>query len=229
MSDSLKADFLHHRIVELLTVTGFTMAAICFYWYWQTSAVPVLLLALVTFGMSYDFLNHVLGARVPHADEFLNDYARLNFAALCFGIPFTAYAGTFVMAQVDPAGWSAVLADHYLPVLHVSVIFGLLFLFARYKRVEIEGAVEYVLNKEHDFTRTIFVLRRILLAASLLIAIAVVVDGWSSDYRLWSLLFFGVFLSSIPLHIMHKQIPSMLSELFTQGIAMWATWRVFVA
>ncbi|NND54524.1 MAG: hypothetical protein HKN56_06095 [Gammaproteobacteria bacterium] len=220
---------MHQRIVELLTALGFAMAAICFYWYWQSSAVPVLLLALVTFGMSYDFLNHVLGARFPEADHFLQDYARLNFAALCFGIPFTAYAGTFVMAQVVPDGFSATLARYYLPVLHVSVIFGLLFLFARYKRVEIEGAVEYVLNKDHSYTRTIFILRRVLLAASLLIAIAVILDGWGSDYQYWSLLFFGVFVSSIPLHIMHKQIPSMFSELFTQGIAMYATWRIFVA
>ena len=56
-----------------------------------------------------------------------------------------------------------------------------------------------------------------------------ILDGWGTDWLAWTLLFGGVFLASIPLHILHKQIPSMLSELITQGLAVYASWHVFVA
>ena len=68
-----------------------------------------------------------------------------------------------------------------------------------------------------------------LLLASLVIAVIVVIDGWNTDWFWWSILFGSVFLASIPLHIMHKQIPSMLSEVATQAIAVYATWSIFVA
>jgi hypothetical protein len=218
----------HTVALFAITLPSFLLAAVCFVWYGQTGEVALLLLGLVTFGMAYDFMSHIIGLYLDGYDRFLRWYTRINFAALCFGIPFTAFAGTFVMAQVVPDGISAQLVNNYLPILHGSVIFGALYLFARYKKVHIEGAVEYVLDKTHAYTKLIFLTRRVLLAASLVIGITVVIDGWQTDFWWWSLLFGGVFISSVPLHIMHKQIPSMLSELITQLLAVYASWLVFV-
>jgi hypothetical protein len=218
----------HTAILLGITLPSFLLAVVCLVWYWQTGEVALLLLGLVTFGMAYDFMSHIIGSYFESYDGFLQWYSRINFAALCFGIPFTAFAGTFVMAQVVPDGISAQLVNNYLPILHGSVIFGALFLFARYRKVSIEGAVEYVLDKTHTYTKVIFLTRRVLLAASLVIGITVVIDGWQTDFWWWSLLFGGVFISSVPLHIMHKQIPSMLSELITQILAVYASWLVFV-
>jgi hypothetical protein len=50
-----------------------------------------------------------------------------------------------------------------------------------------------------------------------------------TDWLLWTLAFGLTFIASVPLHIMHKQIPSMLSELITQIILIYDSWAVFVA
>jgi hypothetical protein len=218
---------LHARTVELLTATGFSLAAFCFWCHARNPEVAWLLVGLVTFGMSFDFMNHVLGVRIPERHTLLQCYARLNFAALCFGIPFTAYAGSFVLAEAIAAPLSTLLVDHWLPVLHGSVAFGLLFVFARYKKVNVNGAVEYVLDTRHAYTKTIFMLRRILLAGALGIGLTVVADGLGTSWSTWALAFTGVFVASIPLHILHKQIPSMVSELLTQAIAVYGCWVVF--
>jgi hypothetical protein len=218
---------LHARIVELLTAAGFSLAAFCFWCHARNPETAWLLVGLVTFGMSFDFMNHVLGARIPQRKILLQGYARLNFAALCFGIPFTAYAGSFVLAKATAAPLSTLLVEHWLPVLHGSVAFGLLFVFARYKPVNVNGAVEYVLDRSHAYTNAIFTLRRILLAGALGIALTVVADGLGTSWSTWALAFTGVFVASVPLHILHKQIPSMVSELLTQAIAVYGCWMVF--
>ena len=221
-------EFAHFCLVSFITTAGFLLAGVCFSWYAQVPQVAILLLALVTFGMSYDFLNHVLGALFPSAERFLLVYSKINFAALCFGIPFTAFAGTFVMGSLLPGSLSAALAENYLVILHASCAFGLLFLFARYKKIDVGGSAEFTLDKSHAYTRTIFIIRRVLLAASLVLALIVLWDAWATELRTWALLFVGIFVASIPLHILHKQIASMWSELLTQGLAMYATWLVFV-
>ena len=228
VTKSERADFAHLAVLSFITAAGFLQAALCFVWYVQAPEIPILLLGLVTFGMSYDFLSHVLGTVVPGAERFLKLYSRINFAALCFGIPFTAFAGTFIVARLVPDGINASLADHYLLILHAACAFGLLFLFAGYKKIEVEGAVEFTLNKAQAFTKTIFLVRRVLLAASLVVAILLLVEAWNTELRVWALLFVGVFTASVPLHIRHMQIASMLSELLTQALAMYATWLVFV-
>jgi hypothetical protein len=212
-----------------ITLPSFLLAGLCFGWYGSTREIPVLLLGLVTFGMAYDFMSHIFGIYLGRHEKFLRWYSRINFWALCFGIPFTAFAGTFVMAELKPEGISAQLAEYYLTVLHISVAFGALFFFARYRKTTIEGAVEFVLDKKHTYTNAIFIARRIILAASLIIAMLVVVDAWDTKWFWWSVAFSGVLIASVPLHILHKQIPSMLSELITQGLAVYATWVVFVA
>jgi len=217
----------HARVIEALTAAGFMLATLCFWFYSRSSAVVWLLIGLVTFGMAFDFLNHVLGARLPMRKRLLEAYARVNFSALCFGIPFTAYAGSFVIAEATGGRLSTTLVHNWFAVFHASIAFGLLFMFARYREASVNGAVEFVLDKSHRYTRTIFVLRRILLAGSLVIAITVLIDAAGTPWLPWALAFTGVFVASVPLHILHKQIPSMLSELLTQTIAVYGCWIAF--
>jgi hypothetical protein len=219
----------HAFILYAITLPSFLLAGLCFGWYGSTGQIPLLLLGLVTLGMAYDFLSHILGIYVSKQTDFLRWYARINFWALCFGIPFTAFAGIFVIAEAAPDSLSARLASQYMPILIGSVAFGALFLFARYKQISIGGSLEFTLDKNHAYTRTIFIARRVLLLAALIISIIVMVDGWNTEWRLWSLVFGVSFIATVPLHIMHKQIPSMISELVTQAIAIYATWQVFVA
>lgn len=219
----------HTAILFAITTPSFLLAGLCLQWYVRTDEVALLLLGLVTLGMAYDFLSHILGLYMQNYSGFLRWYSRLNFWALCFGIPFTAFAGTFIMAEVQPDGVSAALADNYLLILHGSVLFGALFLFARYKKINVQGAIEFTLDKSHVYTNTIFIVRRIILALTLVIGITVVIDAWSTDWFIWSLLFTGTFIASIPLHILHKQIPSMLSEVVTQIIAIYGSYLIFVA
>lgn len=219
----------HGFMLYAITVPSFFLAGLCFQWYATTSQLALLLLGWVTFGMAFDFLSHIMGLHFGRHTRLLRGYARINFAALCFGIPFTALAGSFVLAAVAPDGISAQITRHYLPVLYSSLIFGALFLFARYRQLSIAGTVEYALDKSHGYTRIIFLLRRIFLGMALAVSITVMLDGWSSEWQLWSLLFGLSFIATVPLHIMHKQVPSMLSELITQIILFYGSWMAFVA
>ncbi len=223
------APVMHALALYAITIPSFLLAAVCFWWWWSSGEVALLLVGWVTFGMAFDFLNHILGIAIPHRRKFLQFYSRVNFAALCFGIPFTAMAGSFVLAEIVPDGISGWLVANWFWVLHGSLIFGALFLFARYKPVDVHGGIEYVLDKSHGYTNAIFVLRRALLAASLLIALGVVADSVGTNWLPWASAFTGVFVASIPLHILHKQIPSMLSEVLTQVIAVYGCWQVFIA
>jgi len=220
---------LHTLILYVIAIPSFLLAGLCFQWYAETHEVALLLLGWVTFGMAFDFLGHIVGLHFAQRTQFLRWFARINFSALCFGIPFTAIAGSFVLAEVVGDGISAALIRHYLIILHSSLIFGSLFMFARYRKVTIAGAVEFVLDKSHRYTGFIFLTRRIFLALSLVIGITVMIDGFGTEWSLWAIAFGLSFIATVPLHIMHKQIPSMLSELITQVIAVYGTWVVFVA
>jgi hypothetical protein len=219
----------HTFALYAITLPSFLLAGLCFGWHGSTGEIALLLLGLVTFGMAYDFCSHILGLYFSRYKTFLRWYSRINYWALCFGIPFTAFAGTFVMAEVAPDSISAKLAEHYLAILYISVAFGSLFLFARYREQDINGAVEYVLDKKDPYTKFIFIARRTLLALSLVIGVIVMIDGLNTEWMLWAMAFGLSFIVTVPLHIMHKQIPSMASELTTQVIAAYGSWVVFVA
>ena len=219
----------HAFALYAVALPSFLLAGVCFGWYASTDEIALLLLGLVTFGMAFDFVSHILGLYFGRYKSFLRFYARINYGALCFGIPFTAYAGIFVMAEVAPDSISAKLAEHYLIVLYGSVLFGCLFLFARYREQIINGAVEYVLDKKNPYTRFIFLARRILLVLSLVIGVIVIIDGLNTAWAYWAVAFTLSFIATVPLHILHKQVPSMASELITQVIATGGSWVVFVA
>ena len=219
----------HGFVLYAITVPSFFLAGLCFQWYATTGQIALLLLGWVTFGMAFDFLSHIMGLHLGRHTHLLRGYARINFAALCFGIPFTVLAGSFVIATAVPDGISAQITCHYLPILYSAMIFGTLFLFARYRQLRLSGTVEYALDTSHTYTRVIFLLRRIFLVMALVVSITVMLDGWNSGWQLWSLLFGLSFIATVPLHIMHKQIASMLSELITQIILIYGSWMAFVA
>lgn len=216
-------------LLYVTTTVTFLLAGICFSWYVQTDRVPLLLLGWVTFGTAFDFLSHILGRHLGRYRKFLLWYARINFGALCFGIPFTVMAGAFVIAEIAPAGVSARIVPYYRELLFVSLMFGALFLFARYRYLDISGAVELTLDKIHPYTRSIFSARRAYLGMSMLLAVTVMSEGIGTDWALWTAVFGVSFMVTVPLHIMHKHLASMLFEAFTLGVLAYGSWSVFVA
>ena len=215
-------------VANLITIATFILAGVCFHWYTVSGEIPVLLLGWVTFGTAFDFLSHFLGRYFARYRSFLKVYSRINFAALCFGIPFTALAGSFVLAEIVPGGINARVLVWWPQILVASLCFGALFLVARYRQYSINGSVEFTLDKSHLYTRVIFIARRAFLAAALFISIAVMVDGFGTDWALWAAVFSISFIATVPLHIMRKQISSMLIEAITLYLLAFGSWTVFV-
>ena len=215
-------------LVYLITFSTFGLAGVCLSWYGRTGEIALLLLGAVTFGTAFDFFSHVLGAWFPDRDRLLRVYARIDFAALCFGIPFTALAGSFVVAKIAPDGFNAWLITYWLPILVFSLVFGVLFLPARYSRFVHDGVTAFTLDKSHDYTRAIFIARRIWLAIALAVGISVMIEGFGTSMAFWAALFGLSFIATVPLHILHKHIPSMLSEAITLNILAHGSWLVFV-
>jgi hypothetical protein len=215
-------------VLYAITVFTFALAALCFYWYAQTVNIALLLLGWVTLGTAFDFNSHVLGLHSGERRDLLTRYARMNFAALCFGIPFTALAGSFVIAAAVPDGINASLVRFWPAILTFSLAFGALFLFARYRQYESSGSVGVMLDKEHDYTRVIFIARRVFLALALVAGVLVMYEGFGTDWRWWSLLFGLSFIATVPLHIAHYELGSMLSEAITLVILAWGSWQAFV-
>ena len=215
-------------VANFITITTFILAGVCFYWYALSGEIAMLLLGWVTFGTAFDFLSHLLGRYFAGYRGFLKAYSRINFAALCFGIPFTALAGSFVIAEIVPGGINAQMLEWWPQILTASLCFGTLFLVARYRQYSINGSVEFTLDKSNLYTHVIFIARRAYLAVALFIGVAVMVDGFGTEWALWTIAFGLSFIATVPLHIMRKQIPSMLSEVITLYILAFGSWSVFV-
>jgi len=224
--DSMKT---RPEATAIYAIAGVTTAlfAVCLAAAVQSGAAALYLLAAVILGTAYDFGAAIAGARAPRADRSLVRYARLNFAALPFGIVFTPMAASFVIAELAPGGLNQQLAQSYPLLLAGALGFGALFLFAKYRRVDTGGATEYVLDHGHRYTATIFMLRRVILGLSMLIAVIAVYEGFGTSHAVWSALFLAAFAASVPLHILHLRIPSMLSELATLVILAWGSLRIF--
>lgn len=222
---------LKGRIAFLYSTTlgTYLLSALCFAWYMQTDEIALLLLGWVTFGTASDFLSHILGLHFGKHRRFLLWYARINFSALCFGIPFTTMAGAFVIAAIDPIGISARIVPYYVEILIASLLFGALFMFARFRYIDLAGGVELTLDKTDTYTNKIFGARRGFLGLSLLLGITVMVDGIGTPWAFWAVLFGGSFIATVPLHIMHKHYASMFFEAFTLVVLGYGSWRVFVA
>ncbi len=219
---------MEQKAAWALTLLTVILTSACIAYAARLSSTAFLLLAFVCFGTGFDFFSHVLGALFPHKKNFLLWYARINFSALCFGIVFTPMAATFVIARLYPSGLNSVLAALFPALLLLSLLFGALFMLAKYRAVEESGSLEYTLDKTNPYTYRIFFARRILLALSLVIALLAVYEAFHTDRLLWALHFAAFFIATIPLHILHKKIASMVMEAVTLLILFYGTMQVFI-
>ena len=53
-------------------------------------------------------------------------------------------------------------------------------------------------------------------------------DGMGTDWMLWTAVFGLSFIATVPLHILHKHLASMLSEAFTLIVLVYGSWLIFV-
>jgi len=214
-------------IQNITTVGTIALGLTALYMSFPGPNVAMLLLALVTLGTAYDFFSHIIGRGVTEPRPSLLLYAKFNFAALCFGIPFTSLAASFVVAEIVPDGISATLAGYWLELLIGSVLFGSLFFFAKYKTFVMHGGIEYTLDKSDRYTKIIFVTRRVLLAIAVVVSLVAVYEGLGSSMIWWTIAYAVLFVATIPLHIMHRPIASMLAEAATLLVLFYGTSRVF--
>jgi len=219
---------LEQKLIYAMTLFTFALAGACFYYAVILSSAPFFLLACVTFGTGFDFLSHILGIIYAQKKRFLLWYAKINFSLLCFGIVFTPLSATFVIAKVAPSGLNSRLISQYPAMLLFSLLFGALFMIAKYAARPEQGALEYTLDKKDPYTYRIFLARRILLGMSLIIALIAVFEGVQTKMALWSILFAASFIATIPLHIRHKMLASIAAETLSLGLLFCGSWRVFV-
>ncbi len=63
----------------------------------------------------------------------------------------------------------------------------------------------------------------------MLLAVTVMSEGIGTDWALWTAVFGVSFMATVPLHIIHKHLASMLFEAFTLVVLAYGSWSVFVA
>ncbi len=194
-----------------------------------TTGYPVewTLLGAVILGTTYDFCSTIFGRGAEGPSPRLEWYNRINFAALCFGIPFTSLAATFGAAELLPESRSAALAGYWLEILVASLLFGGLFLFARYKSFSLNGSIEYTLDKSHPFTKVIFISRRMLLISALVVSLLAVYEGLSTPLAPWFITYGVLFVATVPLHILHRPIASMVAESLTLFVLFYGYMQIF--
>ena len=101
-------------------------------------------------------------------------------------------------------------------------------MFSHYVKDNTKGATDYKLDRSDKFTKSAFIIRKVVLLCSLIIAIVVVVEGIKTGMALWLILFGVVFIATVPLHILHKQLSSMAAELATLVIILFGAAKVLL-
>ncbi len=202
--------------IALICIT-FGIALVEFFLSPGANDAGILLMACVSLGTGIDFLHGFLG-KITNSTLILTLYARTRFSLLNFGIIFTPLCAAFILQRTGDAPGCARLAENYPWLLAISLLTGGLFLFARYRPDPDSSAQTYILDKSHSYTRTAFILRRVVLVLSLAIAIVVMAEGLQTELMLWCLLFGIVFIATVPLHILRRHLASMTAEVVTLAI-----------
>jgi len=215
------------KAVNLLTLLTFVLAALDILLELKAKEPGVLLLALVTIGTGIDF------AGLPFAlfatdKKHLLLYTKLRFSLLNFGIIFTPLCAAFVLQHFPSASISRYLFANFPSLLVFSLVTGGLFMVARYVENFEEGVTIFKLDKRDRFTRIAFIIRKSVLFCSLIIAIIAVYEGVRTEMALWSILFGVVFIATIPLHILHKELLSMTAELATLALLLYGAGKVLL-
>jgi hypothetical protein len=212
-----------------LTITALTAILVlaCFYLEIKFSRHGVLMLALVILGTGFDFSLSLIGDAIKSRKIVLL-CTRISFSLLNFGVIFTAMSAAYVIKDFPGCDLSAAMISSRHVFLFLSIITGLFFLFTKY--VPNEKAEDlYTLDKKDGFTLFAFIVRRIVLTCSLIMALIVVFEGMKTPFAFWSLMFGGLFIATVPLHILHKHILSMIVEFLTLAVLFYGTFMVVTA
>ncbi len=214
-------------IIIVLTCATFALGGLGLFMEAQVRAGAILLLTLVILGTAYDFLGANMGGYVQNRGVLLF-FTRTRFSLLNFGIIFTPMAAAFVLAKLASPSLCTRLVDTYPYWLVFSLVTGALFMFTKYDPAEEDGMPTYKLDRSHGFTSFAFIIRRVILLCSLVIALITMYEGVQTDMALWTLLFGGLFIATIPLHILHKELLSMAAEFATLVVLLYGTWVVYM-
>jgi len=214
----------HFQLIITASTGALTLASL--YLALRAPRAGTILLALVIPGTLIDFLGSYTGSFITKKETLLL-FTKLRYSLLNFGIIFTPMSGAFILAEGLHAPLSSALAARYAWLAAVSLATGALFLFTRYAPADDEGTATYRLDRSDLFTGRAFLIRRILLSASLVIAILVLIDGLRCGMAAWAALFFGLFIATVPLHILHKHVCSMAAEAVTLFVLFYGAVKVF--
>lgn len=220
--------YFHKTVVFGFTLVTFLLALAGFVLAGRVREPGLWLLALVIAGTGYDFLGSNLGLLTKN-DTALKFVARTRFSLLNFGIIFTPFSAAFILQHGFAPALSTTLAAHYVPFLAFSLVTGAMFLGTRYQRVDEDGVPAYLLDKRDRYTRVAFIVRRAVLACSLLIALVTIFEGLQTGLAGWTILYGSLFIATVPLHILHRELLSMTAELATLVVLFYGAARVYGA
>jgi hypothetical protein len=217
------------RKLSALIITAATgvLTLAAFYLELRVSQAGAMVLALVILGTFIDFLGSYTGAFISQQARLLL-FTKARFSLLNFGIIFTPMCAAFILAESPHAPLCSALVGDYPWLAVFSLATGSLFLFTKYAPAIDEGVATYRLDRDDPFTKRAFLIRRIILACSLVIAILVGVDGLRSGMAAWTVLFCLLFIATVPLHILHKHVCSMAVEAVTLAVLFYGAIQVFV-
>ena len=215
------------QIIKLLTFLAFALAFVGFLLEIKIKEPVVLLFSFVTLGTAIDFLSSIIGSYTKSRNLLLA-FAKTRFSLLNFGILFTPITAAFIISNFSTARFCTLLATDYSSWLIFSLITGSLFLFTKYTLGSEEGVPVFKLDRNNRFTMIAFIIRRGLLLSALLITLLVIYEGLKTEFALWTLLFGGFFILTIPLHIMQKHLSSMTVELITLVVLFYGTIQMYL-
>jgi len=209
------------NLTLVITLSTVLLALACFYLEIKYRQHGVLMLALVILGTGFDFSLSIIGDYVKSTKAVLL-CTKISFSLLNFGVVFTAMAAAYVVKDLSGCDLSASIISFNHIFLLFSITSGALFLFTKYVPNEkTEGL--YTLDKKDGFTLFAFIVRRIVLAGALIMALIVVFEAIKTPFALWSVLFGGLFIATVPLHILHKHMLSMTVEFLTLAVLFFGT------
>ncbi|MBN2108004.1 MAG: hypothetical protein JW832_11320 [Deltaproteobacteria bacterium] len=210
----------------IITAATGALALAAFYLELKVRQAGVMALALVTLGTFIDFLGSYTGGFITCQARLLL-FTKARFSLLNFGIIFTPLSAAFILAETPNAPLCSALAALYPGLAVFSLGTGALFLFTKYTPATEEGVATYRLDRDDPFTKRAFLIRRIILAGSLVIAILAGIDGLRSGMAVWTSLFCLLFIATVPLHILHKHVCSMAAEAVTLAVLFYGAVQVF--
>ena len=215
------------KLTLVITLLTLLLALACFYLEIKYSRHGILMLALVILGTGFDFSLSIIGDYIKSTKIVLL-CTKISFSLLNFGVVFTAMAAAYVVKDLPGCDLSAAMISFNHVFLLFSIVSGVFFLFTKYvPNKKAEGL--YTLDRKDGFTLFAFIVRRIVLAGSLIMALIVVFEAVKTPFALWSVLFGGLFIATVPLHILHKHMLSMIVEFLTLAVLFYGTFLVVTA